>query len=133
MVTNDSRNAPFLQRDANIDELLQRVGFQPLERHTIVRTQWNGSQAVFDDESWQRACVLDRGEHFDNVKSRYAFPVLEPNGDLNVNGMHAAAQRLNQAQSSPQAKALAARRLVRYYRQAGEDPPASLVALAGRS
>lgn len=139
MVTNDALpSTPWPAglepvRRADVDDLLQRVGFQPLERHTIVRTPWDGSPAVFDDESWQRACLLDRGEHFDDVKSRFAFPVLEPNGDLNVNGMHAAAQRLNQAQSSSQAKARAARKLVRYYRQAGEDPPAPLVALAGRA
>jgi len=124
---------PALQRSSEVDELLQRVGFEPLLRRAVVRTQWNGSASRFEEDEWERSCLLDRGPQFDTPKTRFAFPVLEPNGDLNVNGMHAAASRINQAQSSAQAKARAARKLARYYRQAGEDPPPMLVAMAGRA
>jgi len=125
--------APDPERRSDIDELLQRVGYEPLLKRAIVRTPWDGSPARFDDEQWQRACILDRGPQFDTAKTRYAFPVLEPNGDLNVNGMHAAASRLNQAQAPPQARAAAARKLARLYRQAGEQPPTSMMAMAGRA
>ena len=46
--------------------------------------------------------------------------------------MHAAASRLNQAQAPAGAKAAAARKLARYYRQAQEDPPPVMMAMAGR-
>lgn len=121
------------KRRGEVDELLQRVGFEPMMKRAVVRAQWDGSASRFEDDEWERACLLDRGAQFDTPKTRFAFPVLEPNGDLNVNGMHTAASRISQAQSSAQAKARAARKLVRYYRQAGEDPPPMLVAMAGRA
>ena len=129
----DAPEPVLVERRTDIDEALSRVGFESLLKRAIVRGPWDGSSSRFDDEQWQRSCILDRGSQFDTAKTRYAFPVLEPNGDLNVNGMHAAAARLNQAQASPAARAAAARRLLRYYRQAGEDPPPSLMAMAGRS
>lgn len=115
-----------------LQERLERIGYEPLITRAITRKPWEGAASRFEDDEWRRSCVLDRGEAFETPKSRYAFPVLEPNGDLNVNGLHAAAGRMNQASASPQAKAKAARKLVRYYRQASEEPPASLLAAAGR-
>lgn len=124
---------PEPERRSDVDELLSRVGYEPLLRRAIVRGQWDGAASRFDDAQWAKSCILDRGPQFDTPKTRYAFPVLEPNGDLNVNGMHAAAARLNQAKASPQAKAAAARKLMRLYRQAGEDPPPMMMSMAGRS
>lgn len=115
-----------------LTERLENLGYEKLVHRAIVRGAWNGAASRFEDDEWRRSCILDRGEQFDTAKTRYAFPVLEPNGDLNVNGMHAAAGRLNQAGASSQAKAAAARKLIRYYRQAQEEPPPSLVAMAGR-
>jgi len=123
---------PVPSRRPELDELLARVGYEPLLERAVVRTAWDGAASRYDDEQWARACVLDRGSQFDTPKTRFALPVLEPNGDLNVNGMHAAAQRLNQVQSSQAAKAAAARKLARLYRQAGEEAPAPMMALAGR-
>lgn len=114
------------------EEALARIGYTPILRRAVVRGSWDGSAARYDDDEWQRACVLDRGDTFDTPKTRYGFPVLEPNGDLNVNGMHAAAGRLNQANATPQQKAAAARKLIRFYNQAGEDPPPALSAAASR-
>ena len=133
IVETHAEPAVVVERRSDVDELLQRVGFEPLAKRAVVRGAWDGSAARFDDDEWEHACLLDRGSQFDTAKTRFAFPVLEPNGDLNVNGMHTAAARISQAQSSAQAKARAARKLVRYYRQAGEDPPAPLVAMAGRA
>lgn len=113
-------------------ERLQRIGFEAIMLRAIVRKPWSGAAAGYEDDEWQAACVLDRGESFDTAKTRYAMPVLEPNGDLNVNGLHAAASRLNQVSASATAKAAAARKLVRYYRQADETPSPGLVAAAAR-
>lgn len=114
---------------------LQRVGYEPLLviKRAITRRPWDGAASRFDDEQWRRSCILDRGDQFETAKTRYAFPVLEPNGDLNVNGMHAAAARLNQASATPAQKAAAARRLRRYYGMAGEEMPPSMTAMAARA
>lgn len=119
-------------QSTELDERLKALGIEPMIRRAIVRGPWNGAASRYDDEQWERACILDRGAQFETAKQRFAFPVLEPNGDLNVNGMHAAAGRMNQAQATPSAKSAAARKLVRYYRQAQEPPPPALVAMAGR-
>lgn len=123
---------PAVAERSQVDEVLERVGYAPLLTRVIVRTPWDGSAARFEDEEWRRSCILDRGADFETAKQRYGYPVLEPSGDLNINGMHAAAARLNQASASPAQKAAAARKLIRYYNQAGEKPPPSLRALAGR-
>lgn len=113
---------------------LQRIGYEalPTIKRAITRRPWDGSAARFDDEQWRRSCIIDRGDKFDTAKTRYAMPILEPNGDLNVNGMHAAAQRFSQVQASPEAKATAARKLVRFYRQASEEAPDNVKMMAGR-
>lgn len=113
-------------------QLLERVGVESLVRRAIVRTPWDGSPSRFDDEQYKRSCLIDRGGDMP-MKERCSLPVLEPNGDLNVNAMHAAAARLNQVTGVSSAqKAAAARKLIRYYRQAGEDPPSNIVNIAGR-
>lgn len=120
-----------------VDETLARLGFEPLVKRAVVRTPWDGSASRFDDAQWQRSCLLDRGDQFDTAKTRYALPVLEPNGDLNVNAMHAAAGVLaggrGGVNASAQAKAAAARKLRRYYGMAGENMPPAMMAMAGRA
>ena len=111
---------------------LQRIGYEPILKRAITRRPWDGSASRFDDEQWRRSCILDRGDQFDTAKTRYAFPVLEPSGDLNVNAMHNAAARLNQANATGEQKAAAARKLRRYYSMAEEDMPQSMMAMAGR-
>lgn len=112
-------------------EVLARIGYEELVHRAVVNRPWDGSAARFDDEQYERSCLVCRpGDG--TVKERCSLPVLEPNGDLNVNGMHAAASRLSQTGLSPEEKAKAARKLVRYYRQCRETPPPSLVTLASR-
>lgn len=89
--------------------------------------------ADYNDEQWERACILDRGEG-DTAKQRWALPIREPDGTLNRNGVHAAAAALAGARGGvdapADAKEAAAGRLRSAYRDLGEDPPDSLVASA---
>jgi phage head maturation protease len=116
---------------SEVDDVLARIGYEPLVKRAVVNRPWDGSAARFEDDEYERSCIVCRPGD-DSVKSRCSLPVLEPNGDLNVNGMHAAASRLNQTGLSMEAKAQAARKLIRYYRQADEEPPSALLAMAGR-
>lgn len=132
--TEDSEPKPELEpapEPGFAHEALDRIGFQPLLSRVVVSRPWNGSASRFEDDEYERSCVVCRtGEG--SVKERCSLPVLEPNGDLNVNGMHAAASRLNQTSLPMDLKAQAARKLIRYYRQAGEDAPPMLVQMASR-
>jgi HK97 family phage prohead protease len=112
-----------------VSQRLERIGFEPLARRTVVTSPWDDSPEQFEDEQWQMSCVLDRGTTVEG-KARYALPVLEPNGDLNLNALHTAASKIGQVFSGD--KPAAARKLVRYYRMAGETPPASLLSAASR-
>lgn len=110
---------------------LARIGFEPIVVRAITSKPWDGSASRFEDDEYERACLVCRPGD-ESVKTRCSLPILEPNGDLNVNGMHAAAGRISQTSLSLAEKGKAARKLVRYYRQAGETPPPALVALASR-
>ena len=92
------------------------------------------TQADYTPEQWRRACLIDKGpDHGDeDTKARYALPVREPDGTLNRNGVHAAAARINQVEGiSDEQRRTAARTLVRLYGQIGDEPPESLLELAG--
>lgn len=121
------------------DELLERlahVGYEPLLLRAVVRKPWDGSAARYTDEQYQAACLIDRGGD-QPPKERCSLPVLEPNGDLNANALPAAAAALSGGRTPLQGvtaamKAAAARKLIRYYRQAQMPPPPALQALAAR-
>ena len=113
---------------------LQRVGFEPLLVRAVTHKPWDGSPARFSDEEYQRSCLIDRGGDMP-MKERCSLPVLEPNGDVNANALGAAAAALAGARGglrmvSPEMKAKAARKLMRYYGQAEMEPPDSLRRLA---
>jgi len=92
------------------------------------------TQADYTPEQWAAACIVDKGVGDPASKERYALPVKEPNGDLSRGGVHAAAARINQVQGiSSSARQTAARTLIRYYGQLGEDPPESLRRMAGQA
>jgi HK97 family phage prohead protease len=112
-------------------EVLSRIGYEPILMRAVVNRPWDGSAARFEDDEYERSCLVCRAGD-EPPKTRCSLPVLEPNGDLNIQGMHAAASRLSQTGLSSDEKAKAARKLVRYYRQAGETPPPNLLATAGR-
>jgi len=61
---------------------------------------WNGSSARFTIQQWKRRCLIDHGLGDPDDKDRYSLPVTEPTGELNRNGLAAAAGRLNQVQGS---------------------------------
>jgi HK97 family phage prohead protease len=117
---------------SDVDALLERLGYEPLVVRAVTRKPWSGAASKYPDtNAYCKASLIDDnppGE--EKTQARCHLPVYEPNGDLNANALGAAAARLNQTQS-PQ-KAAAARKLVRLYRQAGMDPPASLLAAAAR-
>lgn len=131
--TPDPEDEPVLEpaAAAHVDETLARIGYQPLVRNDIVERPWDDSTDRFDDDEYERSCLIDRGGDAP-AKTRCSLPVLEPNGDLNVVAMRDAAKRLNQSTLGIDLKAQAARKLLRYYRQAGEDPASSLTNLAAR-
>lgn len=122
--------------DATV-ERLARMDITPLLIRAIVRGPWDGSPARFEDDEYQRSCLIDRGGD-GPPKQRYSLPVLEPNGDLNVNALPAAAAALSGGRTpltgvSQAMRGSAARKLIRYYRQASMTPPPTLQALAVRA
>ena len=123
---------PDSERGNEVDEVLRSLGFEPLVKRAVVRTPWNGAAGRFTDEQYARSALLCRPGD-EPPKTRCSLPVLEPGGALNANALGAAAARINQVTGvSPQLKAQAARKLVRYYRQANMEPPEALRALAAR-
>jgi HK97 family phage prohead protease len=136
------RTAPLEQvppAEEPAEELLERLaalGVERLQHRAVTRKPWDGSPARFTDDQYKRATLFCRGGDAP-PKQDCSLPVLEPNGDLNVNALGAAAAALaggrgGLANVTGAQKATAARKLIRYYRQAGMEPPASLVAMAGR-
>lgn len=119
-----------------VDETLQRLGWAPLVSRAVVDKPWDGSASRFTDEQYERSCLIDRGGD-DPPKTRCSLPVLEPNGDLNVVALAGAAAVLAGGRGgvgnvSPEQKAAAARKAMRYYTQAGKAAPPALRVLAGK-
>ncbi len=128
--TNESEPDPPPEGDPPTDpdvasETLERLGVEPLHRGAVVTRPWDDSVARFTDDEYQRSCLVERA-------GEWLLPILEPNGDLNVNAMREAATKLSRSSMDIELKAKAARRLVRYYRMAGEEAPAYLKATASR-
>jgi len=112
-------------------EVLSRVGYEQLVGGAVVDCLFDASPDRYTDEEFARSCLIVR-EGEDSVKTRSFLPILEPNGDLNVLAMRSASGRLGQAGLTPKEKGQAARKLIRYYRRAGEAPPPALVSTATR-
>lgn len=113
------------------EETLERIGYEPLVDRAIVARPWDASVDRFEDDEYERSCLV-RLANDDPVKARCSFPVLEPNGDLNVNAMHDAAKLLNHSMLAIDVKGQAARKLLRYFKQADTEPPSSLTTMALR-
>ncbi len=100
-------------------------------------TPWSQfSASDYTPEQYRRACLLDTGQGSPDSKDRYKLPVKQPDGTVNRNGVHAAASALaggrGGVNASADAKKAAARKLVGLYRsQLKEDPPPSLLRMAG--
>lgn len=78
---------------------------------------------------------LNEGPRRDWTKANCKLRVYEPDGDLNRNGVHAAASVLaggrGGVDAPAAAKRAAARKLMGLYRECGESPPDSLRMMAG--
>lgn len=115
---------------SRVEEILGRIGVEPMHRPTIANAPWGGdSPERFSDEEFERSCLVMR-EGEASPKELGVLPILEPNGDLNTAAMRGAATRLSHAGLTPELRGRAARKLIRYYRLAGEEPPSALVATA---
>jgi hypothetical protein len=97
----------------------------------------NFSEADYKDaDSYCRASLIDMNPPGKpKTKDMCKLRVYEPDGDLNRNGVHAAAAVLAGGRGGVQApapmKAAAARKLMRLYSQCGDQPPDSLRRMAG--
>ena len=92
-------------------------------------------ESAYDVAQWHRACLIHLHDGTPTSKAECKIPVREPSGTLNRNGVHAAAAALAGARGGvtapAEAKRAAARRLRSLYRELDEDPPESIVRLAG--
>lgn len=123
---------PDSAKAAEVDEVLKRIGVEPLVRRAISTSPWNGAPARFTDEEYQRSALICRAGDAP-PKERCSLPVLEPNGDVNKQALGAAAARLNQVTGiTPAMRSSAARKLVRLYRMCDMEAPEMLRALATR-
>jgi HK97 family phage prohead protease len=110
-----------------IDELLARVGYEPLLARAVTTRPWDGSPARFSDEQYLRSCLIVRPGDAP-AKERGSLPVLEPDGTVNANALGAAAAPPRQGRR----RNVTGRRRHRpqeadpLLRQAGMEPPASL-------
>jgi hypothetical protein len=95
----------------------------------ITNKPWDGSAGRWPDAaSYCHACLINEntGDSKNWTKDACHLPVREPGGDINSNGVHAAAARLMQTKTSPANKKAAARKLRGLYRELKETPPDSL-------
>lgn len=130
---DEPERSPIVVVSALSDEVTARMaalGYESISR-AVTSQAWDASASRFSDEEYLRSCLVCRPGD-EPPKVRGSLPVLEPNGELNVNGMRAAADRISRTGLPGDLKSQAARKLIRYYRQVGETPPASLRNLAAR-
>jgi HK97 family phage prohead protease len=101
----------------------------------VTQAAWDGSPSRFTIEQWRKSTLIDTGTGGTDTFDRYKLPVLEPNGDVNANAVHAAAAVLAGGRggvtASPEQKRAAARKAAGLYGQMGEDMPDSLRTMAG--
>lgn len=108
-----------------------------LARKAVSDADWDGSASRFTIEQWRASCLIGPSED-STSKNDYKLPVKEPSGDVNSNAVHAAAAALaggrGGVDAPTAAKEKAAKTLVGLYRnQLKEDPPDSILELAGES
>lgn len=128
----DPEPLPSIARNTDVDDILERVGYEPLVLRAVTHKPWSPASARFDDEQYERSCLVARSGDAP-PKSRCSLPVLEPDGTINANALGAAAGRLSQTTGvTPAQRSAAARKLVRLYRQADMDPSEQLRAMAAR-
>ena len=109
-----------------------------VEAKSVTDAEWDGSASRFTLEQYRASTLIHPAEPSDD-KNDYKLPVKEPNGSVNSNAVHAAAGALAGARGgltgvTAEQKEQAAKTMVGLYRnQLKEDPPDSLLKLAGES
>jgi 2'-5' RNA ligase len=95
---------------------------------SVTDKDWDGSASRFNDAQYQKAAAACDPADKGTVKSRCFLPHHEPDGTINRNGVHAAAQRVGALEGrSPDAVSAAKAHLRNHYRtDLDEDPPDSL-------
>jgi hypothetical protein len=92
------------------------------------------SGADYDLAQWHHACLIHLHQGPPTSKDQCKLPVREPSGTLNRNGIHAAAGALAGSRGGVDApsaqKEAAARKIAGYYREMGEELPASVASIA---
>jgi hypothetical protein len=123
---------PELVARDDITAMLEKVGVTQLERRTVSRAVWDSDTVRFDDEEYEASCLIDRGGDRP-AKERCSLPILEPTGEVNIFALHSAARRLPSTTGITNVqRAEVARRLVRIFRQVGEEVPQPVVDAAKR-
>jgi hypothetical protein len=90
---------------------------------------WDGSAGRFTDAQYESAAAACDPASAGTIKERCFLPHHEPGGALNVNGMHAAAQRASSVTGrTPEAVSRAKAHLRSHYAQQKEEPPDSIKA-----
>jgi len=94
---------------------------------------WDGSSANYRDAAaYCDACLVDTNEGREKAVTNCKLPVKEPGGAINRNAAHNAAARINQLDAPSAIKKTAAAKLVAIYRRdLKEEPPDSLIEMAG--
>jgi hypothetical protein len=98
---------------------------------TVSEKPWSDYTAAdYTPEQWHAACLIHQHEGAPTSKNQCKLPVKTPSGTLSRAGVHAAAAALAGARggvnASSEEKAAAARAIVRYYTQLGEQAPPSM-------
>lgn len=120
-VDQPANNAPMVGATESHEEITEKA---------ISEKPWSDfSESDYTLEQWIKACLIVVGDG--SAKSQGKLPILEPNGDLNKNAVHAAAGRIGQLKGvTAEEKKAAAKKLVAAYKKIGEDAPESLTELA---
>lgn len=121
---------PGTKKDKRLKENPDAATGATEEFVTVSDAPWDGAASRFNDEQWKRATAACDGDG--TVKEACFLPHHEPDGTLNRNGVHAAAQRISSVTGrSPAAVAHAKSHLRNHYSQMGEDAPDSIAATLG--
>lgn len=97
-------------------------------RFGISNAPWNGSPSAYPNaNAYCAACLVDtNASGATKVEGNCHLPVRDSAGNVNRNGVHAAAGRLGQTSLSPADMASAKAKLRGLYTQLGEPAPDSL-------
>lgn len=89
------------------------------------------TQADYTPAQWKEACLIVDGDG--STKAQCQLPVKEPDGTYNVNGISAAASRIDQVKTDGDSVADAAGALADLYGKMGKDVPPEVAKLSQRS